>query len=129
MAKKRRRKSSDEEDLELYPADEQGIIPGLDDETDDELKAEMSTGKRDSDIYIEEGRELQEEDAEIDAWEEGFMQGAEGTGQLAKDALTGEPITSDDDVVELEWDDKLYRFVNEENAEKFKKKKEKEERD
>ena len=55
-----------------------------------------------------------------------FMEGASGGGQLAKDALTGEPLMGEDSVVEIEIDGQRYRFVNQENAEKFRKKKEEE---
>ena len=46
----------------------------------------------------------------------------EKEGQLAKDALTGEPLMGADNVIELEMNGKLYRFVNEKNAQKFKQK-------
>ena len=54
------------------------------------------------------------------------MQGATDDGQLGKDALTGEPLMDVEDVVEIKIDDQLYRFVNEENAEEFRLKKQKE---
>lgn len=49
-------------------------------QTSDELKKEMDEGKEDEDVYTEEGREKLVEDGEITPEEEGFMQGAEGTG-------------------------------------------------
>jgi hypothetical protein len=110
-----------EERLEVYPAEEQGILP---EETEEEIKEDMDTGEKEEDVYSEEGRENLEEDDEIDNWEEGFMQGASGTGQLGKDALTGEPLMGEE-TVELEIDGEKYRFVNSENAERFRKKKEK----
>ena len=85
----------------------------------------MEHGDVDEDVYSKEGREKLEEDGEIEPWEEGFMEGAAQAGQLGKDALTGEPLM--DDVVEAEIKGKLYRFVSEENAKKFREKKEKEE--
>ncbi len=127
--KKKRKKTDsnneDEEKLEVFPAEEQGILPEI---TSEEKEIEMEHGERDEDIYTKEGREKQEEDAEIEPWEEGFMEGASQTGQLAKDALTGEPLMDVDDVYEAEIDGKIYRFVNEENAQKFREKKEKEKR-
>ena len=97
-------------------------------ESSDEIKAEMEHGDKDEDVYSAEGREKLEEDGEIEPWEEGFMQGAAQAGQLGKDALTGEPLMDVEDVVETEIDGKIYRFVNQENAEKFREKlKEKEE--
>ena len=108
------------------PAEEQGITP--DDETKDstDLKEEMDLGERDEDLDTEVGREKQVEDDEIDPEEAGFMQGESGAGQLGKDALTGEPLMDVEDVVEAVIDGTTYRFVNEENAVEFRKKREKE---
>lgn len=108
---------------EVYPAEEQGILPK---ETSEEKEAEMEHGEKDEDIYTDEGREKQEEDAEIDTWEEGFMEGATDAGQLGKDALTGEPLMDVEDVYEAVIGGKTYRFVKEENAKKFREKMEKE---
>lgn len=108
----------------VYPADEQGILPK---ESSEEIKDDMHLGIKEEDPYTKEGREVMEDEDEMDNVEEGFMEGATGGGQLAKDALTGEPLMGEDTVVELEIDGEKYRFVNEENAEKFKKKKEEEE--
>ena len=69
-------------------------------------------------FYDEDG----EEDDELENWEEGFMEGATAAGQLGKDALTGEPLMNVEDVVETEIDGKVYRFVNEDNAQKFREK-------
>ncbi|MFH1276559.1 MAG: hypothetical protein ABIH82_05605, partial [Candidatus Woesearchaeota archaeon] len=93
------------------------------DKNSEELKEDMEFGEIDEDIETNEGRELLVEDDEISPEEAGFVEGASNEGQLAKDALTGEPLMGIDDVVELEIDGKLYRFVNEENAQKFRDKK------
>ncbi len=100
---------------EFHPAEEQGILP------DEDSEEEMLAGERDEDIYERKGREKLEEDAEIEPWEEGFMEGASGTGQLGKDALTGEAIL--DTAVEIEIGGQKYRFASRQNAEKFRKKK------
>jgi YHS domain-containing protein len=55
------------------------------------------------------------------------MEGASQAGQLGKDALTGEPLMDVENVVEAEIKGKSYRFVNEENAQKFREQKENEE--
>ncbi len=107
-----------------YAAEEQGILK---EQTSEEIEQDMEHGEKDEDIYTKEGREKLEEDDEIEPWEEGFMEGASEGGQLGKDALTGEPLMDVEDVVETEIDGELYRFVSEENAEKFRKKKLKEE--
>ena len=106
-------------DEEYYPSEEQGID---EEETSEEKEESMEHGEEDEDIYTSEGRDKLEEDDEIDSWEEGFMEGASGAGQLGKDALTGEPLMDIDDVVEAKIGGKVYRFVSEENAEKFRKK-------
>lgn len=122
-ASKPRISKSDEEEVKVYPDEEQGILPQ---KTPEEKKASIQHGEEDEDIYEEEGREVQLEEDEIEPWEEGFMEGAAGPGQLGKDALTGEPLRNVEDVVEAVIDGKLYRFASEENARKFREKKRKE---
>tara|TARA_Y100000310_G_C20236269_1_gene602548 strand:+ start:129 stop:434 length:306 start_codon:yes stop_codon:yes gene_type:complete len=92
----------------------------------EEREAEMEHGERDETTETEEGREKLVEDDEIEPWEAGFSEGASDEGQLAKDALTGEPLMGVEDVVEIEINGKKYRFVNEENAQKFRARKEEE---
>ena len=112
------------EDDRDYPAEEQGIIPK---KTEEQISDEMDMGEKNEDVYTEEGRENLVEDDEISPEEEGFMEGANASGQLGKDALTGEPLMDVEDVVEAEIDGRLYRFVNAENAQKFRERKESEE--
>jgi hypothetical protein len=118
------KKKKKEDKQEVHAAEEQGILP---EETSEEKKLAMEHGEEDEDIYTKEGREKLEEDDEIDPEEAGFMEGASNAGQLGKDALTGEPLMDVEDVVETIIDGKTYRFVNEENARKFRGKKEEEE--
>jgi hypothetical protein len=103
----------------VYPAEEQGIE---EESTSDEKRTEMEQGERDEDLDTPEGREKQVEEDEVEPWEAGFAEGASDEGQLAKDALTGEPLMDVEDVVEIELNGKKYRFVNQENAEKFREK-------
>jgi hypothetical protein len=112
------------EDDKDFPAEEQGIIP---EKTEEQISDEMEQGEKNEDVYSEEGREKLVEDGEISPEEEGFMEGANASGQLGKDALTGEPLMDVEDVIETEIDGKMYRFVNAENARKFREKKESEE--
>ena len=121
--KKSIQKKDKDEPLEVYADEEQGILPR---ETSDEKKVKMKVGEEEEDIYSEEGREAEVEEDEIEPWEEGFMAGASGAGQLGKDALTGKPLMDVEDVVEAEIDGKSYRFVSRANAEKFRKRKENE---
>ena len=109
----------DDEELEVYPAEEQGILP---DETSEDHELAIDLGDEDEDIYTEVGRKKLEENDEIEPWEEGVMEGAAGIGQLGKDALTGKPLMDSDEVIEMELDGQLYRFVSEKNAEKFREK-------
>lgn len=109
-------------DEKVYPSDEQGILPK---ESSDDKKMKMKLGEEDEDIYSTEGQEEEVEEDEIEPWEAGFMEGASGTGQLGKDALTGKALVGQK-VVELQIEGKLYRFANEINAVKFKERKLKE---
>ena len=87
--------------------------------TDDEVKDDMEMNLDDEEVYEKQGREQLVEDDEISPEEEGFMEGATDAGQQGKDALTGEPLMDVENVVEAELDGKVYRFVSEENARKF----------
>ncbi len=119
--KPKKRIPNDDKD---YPAEEQGIIL---EKTEEQISDEMDMGEKNEDVYSEEGRENLIEDDEISPEEEGFMEGANASGQLGKDALTGEPLMDVEDVIEAEINGRLYRFVNAENARKFRERKEKEE--
>src|SRR3989344_8421280 len=94
-----------------------------DDMTAEELAEGMEAGERDEDLDISLGREKQVEEDEVEPWEAGFAEGASEEGQLAKDALTGEPLLKTKKVVELKIKGKVYRFANDKNAQKFKEKK------
>ena len=97
-----------------YASEEQGILK---EKNKEEKELDMEIGQADEDVYTQEGVEHLVEDGEISPEEAGFMQGAQGGGQLGKDALTGEPILGE--AYEKEIDGKVYRFVSKENAEKF----------
>ena len=92
--------------------------PELDEETLDEEDLN-------EDIYDEKTLEDLKEDDEVSIEEEGFMQGANKQGQLAKDALTGEPLINPRKIIELKLNGKIYRFNSQKNADKFKEKKKK----
>jgi len=122
MAKKSKKKI--DEDVELDELDEKDLLEEEDEEPAEEKVAKIRTGEKDKDVYSEEGLEELEEDDEVEAWEEGFAEGAKEDGQLSKDAFTGEVLTTEDedDIVEMKIKGRLYRFLSEENAENFKKK-------
>ena len=90
----------------------------------DERELQMKKGDVDEDVYSQEGRELLEEDDEIETWEQGFIEGEEEGGQLGKDALTGASLMGDK-VIQVKFKGRVYRFVNEKNAKKFREKLEK----
>ncbi len=99
-----------------YASEEQGILK---EKTEEDEEKAMIEGDEDESVYTAKGREKLEEDDELDPSEEGFMEGASDAGQLGKDALTGEPLMDVEDVYELQFNGKMYRFVNEKNAKKF----------
>ncbi len=109
-------KSKKESSEQYYPEEEQGIIP---EETHEELLEEIKSDQHEIDPLTSEGRETLVEDDEVETWEAGFSEGASQEGQLGKDALTGEPLLDEDEVVEAEIKGRIYRFVNEKNAKKF----------
>jgi len=101
----RKKKVIPEEDLsgrDLYPEEEQGIGKS---ETEEKLLQEIRQGQHEVDPLTEEGRKTLAEDDEIEPWEEGFAEGASDGGQLGKDALTGEPLMDEDEVVDSEDDE------------------------
>ena len=77
------------------------------------------------DIYNDKTAEELEENDEISIEEQGFMEGANKQGQLAKDALTGEPLINHKKIIELKLNGKMYRFNSQKNTDKFKEKKKK----
>ena len=89
----------------------------------EELKQEMEQGKKDEDVYSEEGREKLVEDGEIEPSEAGFMEGAEGRGKKNSCAECGALISEDDEnIVEREFDGEVKWFCSEEHAENYAKK-------
>ncbi|HLC52023.1 MAG TPA: hypothetical protein VJI98_02145 [Candidatus Nanoarchaeia archaeon] len=113
------RKKKQVEEEELFPAEEQGIMP---DKNKLELREDIEVGEHDEDVLTSEGREALVENDEMEGWEAGFAEGASEEGQLGKDALTGEPLMDADEVLEAEINGKIYRFVSEENAREFRRK-------
>ncbi len=98
------------------PAKEQGILK---EESPEEKELAMELGEKDEDVYTAEGREELVEDDEVDSWEEGFMEGAEGRGKLAKCAHCGKVLSqSKKRIIEREIDDEIHLFCSPECAEK-----------
>ena len=94
--------------------------PGV---TSEQIEDEMKSGLKDEDIYDEDGMQVLEEDEdELQPADAGFMEGAMGDGQLAKDAFTGEPLGDVSQVFETKIKGEKYRFTSKKNAQDFEKK-------
>jgi len=99
----------------------------LNDKNSEETEEDMETGQKEEDVYSEEGREKLTEDAEISETEEGFMEGAEGRGEMNCCAYCGKNLGEDEEgVVEREFDGEIKWFCSEEHAQKYADKIEKE---
>ncbi|MBI4983533.1 hypothetical protein HZC32_02715 [Candidatus Woesearchaeota archaeon] len=64
-------KKKDKKEEKVYPAEEQGILP---EQTEEQIEEEMKAGEKGTDIYSKEGRDLLENEDEIEPWEEGFLE-------------------------------------------------------
>jgi len=94
--------------------------------TKEEIEQEMEEGKKEADVYSEEGREKLEENDEVSPSEEGFMEGAEGRGKKNCCAECGK-VLGEDEIIEREFEGEMKWFCSEEHAENYiKKHKEKE---
>ena len=103
----------DEEKLEDEVEEETG-------KSTDEVETKMESGKKDEDVYTEEGREKLVEDGEITETEAGFMEGAEDRGKHTSCAYCGELISEDEpNIYEREFDGELKVFCSADHAEKY----------
>jgi len=88
--------------------------------TVEEQETEMEKGARDEEVYKEAGREKLKEDDELEDWEEGFMEGAEGRGEQNCCAYCGKLLGEDrEKVIEREFDGEIKWFCCEEHAQKY----------
>lgn len=94
--------------------------------TIEEQEFEMEKGTKDEEVYKEAGREKLREDGEIDDREEGFMEGAEGRGELNCCSECGKNLGEDkENIFEREFDGEIKWFCSEQHAENYAKKLEK----
>jgi len=109
----------------IYPSKEQGIEKP---ETTEKIESEMESGEEEENVYSEEGREKLAENDEMEPFEEGFMEGAEGRGQRNCCAECGKLLGEDEEnIIEREFEGDLKWFCSEKHAKDFlKKHKEKE---
>lgn len=91
----------------------------MDFEDPEDPEPAMETSETDEDIYDEEGREELLDDDEIEAWEEGFMMGAEGGGQDAKCRTCGKVLKGPEDIVEKKIKGHILRFCSDICADAF----------
>lgn len=87
--------------------------------TKDEIREDIDGGVDDKEVYSEQARDKLVEEGEIAPWEEGFMEGAEGRGQMASCARCGKLLTQGKDkVFQRKINGKKMLFCSEEHAEK-----------
>ncbi|MEM3127195.1 MAG: hypothetical protein QW331_03970 [Candidatus Woesearchaeota archaeon] len=99
-------REKDEEDEELYPADEQGI---------EEKEKEIS---EEEDIESHQDREEMMADNAITPVEDAFMEGAEKGGKGGKCSYCGK-VLEEETLIEEEFDDEVRWFCSERCAEKY----------
>lgn len=86
----------------------------------EKTREKIAKGKKEEDVYSEEGREELLEDDEIEPFEEGFMEGAEGRGKKNCCAECGKLLGEDtENIYEREFDGELKLFDSEEHAENY----------
>lgn len=108
---------------------EKGEFKELDEhsESSDDFDKELHEGKKETDVYTEEGREDLVEDDEIEPWEEAFSEGAKEGGDLGGCAHCGKPLKQEEaKVIEREIDEEKYWFCSDKCASKGPKKKKEE---
>lgn len=88
-----------------------------------EVDIKVDIGEKDADVYTEEGRDELMENEEIEPWEEGFVEGAEGEEQkgIKGDCPTCKKPLGDRDegVIEKMVDGEILYFCCEECAEEY----------
>jgi len=86
--------------------------------TKEKIKQDIESGRKDDDVYSEEGREeLVEEDAITDQ-EEGFVKGYEQEEKIAFCNECGKVLV-DENFIEMEVEDSVLRFCSRECAEEY----------
>ena len=87
--------------------------------TKDEIRKDMEEGMDDEEVYDETGRHQLIDDDEMENWEEGFMEGAEGRGGMTSCARCGKLLgQGKTKVFERKINGKKLYFCSEEHAEK-----------
>lgn len=117
MAKKKVKFEDDEEisDQREY------FLRGEDEEASDEKREHMREGKDEIDVYSKEGREELIEENEIEDWEEGFAEGAEGLGKKGHCINCKKAVDEAEEIL-AEVNSEEYLFCSEKCLKEFKKK-------
>ncbi len=110
------------EDAEEFSNEKEYYLSGESEETSDERIEHMKEGKDEIDVYSEEGREELIEEREIEDWEEGFMEGAEGVGKMGH-CMNCKGMLKEETEIIAEIDGEKYLFCSEKCLKEFKKKK------
>jgi len=85
----------------------------------DEIRTGIDEGLEDKGAYEEQARHKSVEDDEMEPWEEGFMEGAEGRGQLTSCARCGKLLDEEKEkIFEKRVNGKKMLFCSREHAEK-----------
>ena len=90
----------------------------------DEKTVEFDTGQEDEEVYDDAGREQLLKDDEINAEEEGFMEGYD-EAYSSVCAHCKKPIVDDMGIVEKEIEGEIFRFCNDDHFQEYKKAKNK----
>jgi hypothetical protein len=99
-------------------ANEEQQIKEKKDKTKEEQRIDIATGEQDEEVYTESGRDALVEDDEIETWEEGFMEGAEGRGQAASCARCGKLLgQGKGKIFQMKINGKKMLFCSREHAE------------
>jgi len=105
-----------DKDSEFKDEPEEFSEPGEYEGTRDDQMQKLDSGEKEVDVYSDEGREELVESGEIQSWEEGFAEGAEGKGHMGKCACCGD-VLGEDDIVERNIDGKHLVFCSNKCAE------------
>ena len=85
----------------------------------DDIRKDLDLGLQDKGVYDEQERHKAVEDDEMEPWEEGFMEGAEGRGQMTSCARCGKLLGQGKaKTFEKRINGKRMLFCSEEHAEK-----------
>jgi len=86
-------------------------------ETKLEHDIKVMAGEEEVDVYNHEGREDLVKDDEIEPWEEGFLEGAEGRGHFGVCAHCKQVLSDDhEEIVEREYHGQVLRFCSDKCA-------------